>query len=114
MANINKSNQLHNYSVQENLSASFAVEYVTTAVDSGNYVGAFSTSANGVPRGVIVGAEIGGSGNLTITFGDDSTSTLTNAQAKNIFLKGVILPLAVKSWSFSTTSETAFALMAMY
>ena len=117
MANINKSNQLHNYSVQENLSASFTVEYITTASDGAgtpSYVGEFSTSANGVPRGVIVGAEIGGSGNLTITFGDDSTSTMTNAQAKNIFLKGAILPLAIKSWSFSTTSETAFALMAMY
>ena len=56
MATINKSSALHNYSVQENLSASFKVEYITTAVDSGNYVGEFATSANGVPRGVIVGA----------------------------------------------------------
>ena len=115
MANINKSNQLHNFSVQENLSASFMVEYITTAdPTTGNYVGEFATGANGIPRGVIVAAEIGGSGNLTLTFGDDSTATLTNAQAKNIFLKGAILPLAIKSWSFSTTSETAFALMAMF
>ena len=111
MANINKSPKLHNFSVQENLSASFAVEYVTSADATPS--GTFATGANGVPRGVVVAAEIGGSANLTITFGDDSTSTMTNAQAKNIFLKGVILPLAIKSWVFSG-SETAFALMALY
>ena len=88
------------------------VEYEVSdsVVDEG---GAFTTTAYGVPRGVIVGAEIGGSGTLTITFGDDSTHTLTNAAAKAIFLKGVILPLAIKSWVFSS-AETAFALMALY
>tara|TARA_R100000664_G_scaffold2996_1_gene7035 strand:+ start:6259 stop:6597 length:339 start_codon:yes stop_codon:yes gene_type:complete len=112
MANINKSNQLHNYSVQENLSPSFMVEYeISNAVVSNG--GAFTTSTYGTPRGVVVGAEIGGSGNLTITFADDSTVTLANAEAKAVFLKGVILPLAIKSWAFSG-SETAFALMAMY
>ena len=111
MAQITKSNQLHNFSVQENLSASFAVEYVTSADATPS--GTFATGANGVPRGVVVAAEIGGSGNLTITFGDDSTSTMTNAQAKNIFLKGAILPLAIKKWQFSA-AETAFALMAMF
>jgi len=75
--------------------------------------GAFTTTTYGVPRGVVVGAEIGGSGTLTITFGDGGTHTLTNAAAKAIFLKGVILPLAIKSWVFSG-SETAFALMALY
>ena len=111
MANINKSNQLHNFSVQENLSASFMVEYVTSADATPS--GTFATGANGIPRGVIVAAEIGGSANLTITFGDDSTATLTNAQAKNIFLKGAILPLAIKKWQFAS-AETAFALMAMF
>jgi len=112
MANINKSNQLHNFSVQENLSASFMVEYeVSDSVVSEG--GAFTTTTYGVPRGVVVGAEIGGSGTLTITFGDGGTHTLTNAAAKAIFLKGVILPLAIKSWVFSG-SETAFALMALY
>jgi len=111
MANINKSNQLHNYSVQENLSASFTVEYITSADATPS--GTFATGANGVPRGVVVAAEIGGSGDLTITFGDDSTSTMTNAQAKNIFLKGAILPLAIKKWQFDS-AETAFALMAMF
>jgi hypothetical protein len=104
MANINKSNKLHNYSVQENLSASFAVEYVTSADATPS--GTFATGANGVPRGVIVAVEIGGSGNLT-------TSTMTNAQAKNIFLKGAILPLAIKKWQFSL-AETAFSLMAIF
>ena len=112
MANINKSNQLHNFSVQENLSSSFMIEYETTG-DSGTDAGAFSVSTYGVPRGVIVGAEIGGSENLTITFGDDSTHTIANADAKNIFLKGVILPLAIKSWSFGG-SESAFSLLALY
>ena len=111
MANINKSNQLHNYSVQENLSASFTVEYITS--EDATPSGTFATGANGVPRGVVVAAEIGGSGDLTITFGDDSTSTMTNAQAKNIFLKGAILPLAIKKWQFDS-AETAFALMAMF
>ena len=112
MANINKSNQLHNFSVQENLSASFMVEYeISNAVVSNG--GAFTTSTYGTPRGILVGAEIGGSGDLTITFADDSTVVLVNAVAKNVFLKGVILPLAIKSWVFSG-SETAFALMAMY
>ena len=112
MANINKSNAIHNFSVQEGLSPSFMVEYEVSdsVVDEG---GAFTTTAYGVPRGVIVGAEIGGSGTLTITFGDDSTHTLTNAAAKAIFLKGVILPLAIKSWVFGS-AETAFALMALY
>lgn len=112
MANINKSNQLHNFSVQENLSSSFMIEYETTG-DSGTNAGAFSVSTYGVPRGVIVGAEIGGSEDLTITFGDDSTHTIANADAKNIFLKGVILPLAIKSWSFGG-SESAFSLLAFY
>lgn len=112
MANINKSNQLHNFSVQENLSSSFMIEYETTG-DSGTNAGAFSVSTYGVPRGVIVGAEIGGSEDLTITFGDDSTHTIANADAKNIFLKGVILPLAIKSWSFGG-SESAFSLLALY
>tara|TARA_R100001530_G_scaffold33101_1_gene26013 strand:- start:16 stop:351 length:336 start_codon:yes stop_codon:yes gene_type:complete len=111
MANINKSPKLHNYSVQENLSASFTVEYITSADATPS--GTFATGANGVPRGVVVAAEIGGSGDLTITFGDDSTSTMTNAQAKNIFLKGAILPLAIKKWQFDS-AETAFALMAMF
>ena len=112
MANINKSNQLHNFSVQENLSASFMVEYeVSDSVVTDG--GAFTTSTYGIPRGVIVGAEIGGGGTLTITFGDGGTHTLTNAAAKAIFLKGVILPLAIKSWVFSS-SESAFALMALY
>jgi len=111
MANINKSPKLHNYSVQENLSASFTVEYITSADATPS--GTFATGANGVPRGVVVAAEIGGSGDLTITFGDDSTSTMTNAQAKNIFLKGAILPLAIKKWQFDA-AETAFALMAMF
>ena len=111
MANINKSNQLHNFSVQENLSASFTVEYITSADATPS--GTFATGANGVPRGVVVAAEIGGSGDLTITFGDDSTSTMTNAAAKAIFLKGAILPLAIKKWQFDS-AETAFALMAMF
>ena len=111
MANINKSPKLHNFSVQENLSASFAVEYVTSADATPS--GTFATGANGVPRGVIVGAEIGGSGVLTITFGDDSTSTMTNVAAKAIFLKGAILPLAIKKWQFDS-AETAFSLLAMY
>ena len=111
MANINKSPKLHNYSVQENLSASFTVEYVTSADATPS--GTFATTANGVPRGVLVAAEIGGSGTLTLTFGDGATHTLTNAAAKAIFLKGVILPLSIKSWVFSG-SETAFALMALY
>jgi len=111
MANINKSNAIHNFSVQENVSASFALEYVTSADATPS--GAFATGAKGVPRGVLVAAQIGGSGNLVITFGDDSTSSLTNAQAKTVFLKGVILPLAIKSWQFSS-AETAFSLLAMY
>ena len=111
MANINKSPKLHNYSVQENLSASFTVEYITSADATPS--GTFATGANGVPRGVVVAAEIGGSGDLTLTFGDDVTSTMTNAQAKNIFLKGAILPLAIKKWQFDS-AETAFALMAMF
>ena len=112
MADMNKSPKLHKYSVQENLSPAFMVEYeVSNSVVTNG--GAFTTSSYGVPRGVIVGAEVGGSGTLTITFGDDSTHTLTNAAAKAIFLKGVILPLAIKSWVFSGT-ETAFALMALY
>ena len=112
MANINKSNQLHNFSVQENLSASFMVEHeISNSVVSNG--GTFTTSSNGIPRGVIVTVEIGGSGNLTLTFGDDSTAVLPNAVAKNIFLKGAILPLAIKSWVFDDT-ETAFALMAMF
>ena len=111
MANINKSPKLHNYSVQENLSASFTVEYDTSADATPS--GTFATTTNGVPRGVLVAAEIGGSGALTITFGDDSTSSMTNALAKNVFLKGVILPLAIKSWQFDS-AETAFSLLAMY
>ena len=111
MADMNKSPKLHKYSVQENLSPAFKVEYVTSADATPS--GTFATGANGVPRGVVVAAEIGGSGDLTITFGDDSTSTMENAQAKNIFLKGAILPLAIKKWQFSA-AETAFALMAMF
>ena len=112
MANINKSNQLHNFSVQENLSASFMIEYeISNSIVSNG--GAFTTTSYGIPRGVVVGAEIGGSGNITITFGDDSTATLANAVAKNIFLKGAILPFAIKSWAFDG-SETAFALLACY
>ena len=112
MANITKSNQLHNFSVQENLSASFMVEHeISNSVVSDG--GAFTTGTYGIPRGVIVTAEITGSADMTITFGDDSTVVLTNAVAKNILLKGAILPLAIKSWSFAST-ETAFALLAMF
>jgi len=112
MANINKSNAIHNFSVQEGLSPSFMVEYeVSNSVVTNG--GAFTTTDYGVTRGVVVGAEIGGSGTLTITFGDGATHTLSNAAAKAIFLKGVILPLSIKSWVFSA-SETAFALMALY
>ena len=112
MANINKSNQLHNFSVQENLSASFMVEHeISNSVVTNG--GTFTTSSYGVPRGIVVTVEIGGGGDLTLTFGDDSTAVLVNAVAKNIFLKGAILPLAIKSWVFDDT-ETAFALMAMY
>ena len=75
--------------------------------------GAFTTTSYGVPRGVVVTAEIGGSGDITITFGDDSTAVLVNAVAKNIFLKGAILPLAIKSWVFDG-SETGLSLLAMY
>ena len=112
MANINKSPQLHNFSVQENISSCFMIEYETTG-DASSNAGAFDTDGKGVPRGIIVGAVIGGSGNLTITFGDDSTHTIANADAKNIFLKGAILPLAIKSWSFDA-SETAFSMLALY
>ena len=112
MANITKSSQLHNFSVQENLSACFMIEYeVSNSVVSNG--GAFTTTDHGTPRGVVVGAEIGGSGNITITFGNDSTAVLANAVAKNIFLKGAILPFAIKSWAFSS-SETAFSLLACY
>jgi hypothetical protein len=112
MANINKSNQLHNFSVQENLSACFMIEHeVSNSVVSNG--GAFTTTSYGVPRGVVVTAEIGGSGDITITFGDDSTAVLVNAVAKNIFLKGAILPLAIKSWVFDG-SETGLSLLAMY
>ena len=112
MANINKSNQLHNFSVQENLSACFMIEHeISNSVVSNG--GAFTTTSYGVPRGVVVTAEITGSGDMTITFGDDSTAVLVNAVAKNIFLKGAILPLAIKSWVFDG-SETGLSLLAMY
>ena len=75
--------------------------------------GAFTTTSYGVPRGVVVTAEIGGTGDITITFGDDSTAVLVTAVAKNIFLKGAILPLAIKSWVFDDT-ETGLSLLAMY
>jgi len=112
MANLNKSGQLHNFSVQENLSSCFMIEYETSG-DSATDEGAFATTTYGIPRAVIVGAEIGGSGNLAITFGDGSTHTIENADAKNIFLKGAILPISIKSWSFSA-SESAFSLLALY
>ena len=88
------------------------IEYETTG-DASSNAGAFDTDGKGVPRGIIVGAVIGGFGNLTITFGDDSTHTIANADAKNIFLKGAILPLAIKSWSFDA-SETTFSMLALY
>ena len=51
MANINKSNQLHNFSVQENVSASFMIEYeISNSVVSNG--GAFTTTSHGIPRGV--------------------------------------------------------------
>ena len=57
MANINKSNQLHNFSVQENLSACFMIEHeVSNSVVAEG--GVFTTSTNGIPRGVVVTAEI--------------------------------------------------------
>ena len=112
MANINKSNQLHNFSVQENLSACFMVEHeISNSVVAEG--GVFTTSTNGIPRGVVVTAEITGSGDMTITFGDDSTVVLVNAVAKNIFLKGAILPLAIKSWLFDATEE-GLSLLAMF
>jgi hypothetical protein len=112
MANINKSNQLHNFSVQENLSACFMIEHeISNSVVTNG--GAFTTTSYGVPRGVVVTAEIGGTGDITITFGDDSTAVLVTAVAKNIFLKGAILPLAIKSWVFDDT-ETGLSLLAMY
>jgi len=112
MANITKSNQLHNFSVQENLSACFMVEHEisNSVVDEG---GVFTTGTYGIPRGVIVTAEITGSADMTITFGDDSTVVLVNAVAKNIFLKGAILPLAIKSWLFDATEE-GLSLLAMF
>ena len=112
MANITKSNQLHNFSVQENLSACFMVEHeISNSVVAEG--GVFTTGTYGIPRGVIVTVEIGGSGALTLTFGDDSTVVLTNAVAKNIFLKGAILPLAIKSWLFDATEE-GLSLLAMF
>ena len=99
MANINKSNQLHNFSVQENLSASFMIEHeVSNSVVSNG--GAFTTSTHGTPRGVVVTAEIGGSGNITITFGDDSTATLANAVAKNI-LDETSMSVQSQGWFFN-------------
>ena len=112
MANITKSNQLHNFSVQENLSACFMVEHeISNSVVAEG--GVFTTGTYGIPRGVIVTAEITGSADMTITFGDDSTVVLVNAVAKNIFLKGAILPLAIKSWLFDATEE-GLSLLAMF
>ena len=85
-------------------------EISNSVVDEG---GAFTTTTYGIPRGVIVTAEITGSGDMTITFGDDSTVVLVNAVAKNIFLKGAILPLAIKSWLFDATEE-GLSLLAMF